>query len=85
MRLHLQLLNKCKQMQGMIQKNAISRLLPYGSITDIAQQLGLSTSATSQAIRRGNPGHPAVQEAVRRTQGSLTSATAQALEILRLS
>jgi hypothetical protein len=57
----------------------ISRLLPKGGVGAIAKKLGLSLGAASAAIRRGNPGHPAVQEAVRMAQESGALATAQAL------
>ncbi|MGI4884249.1 MAG: hypothetical protein ACRYFR_04750 [Janthinobacterium lividum] len=54
----------------------LSGLLPRGSIQRIAEQLGLTKQAVSDAIRRERPGHPAVIEAVRiaRECGSLTAA-----------
>lgn len=75
-------INKCRAMEI---KNAISSLLSYGDITAIAGKLKLSPGATSAALRRGNPGHPAVREAVRMAQESGALATAQALASLSTS
>ena len=51
-------------------KTNISSLLAPGDIGAIASKLGLSACATSAAIRRANPGHPAVREALRIAQES---------------
>ena len=67
-------------------KSTLSRLLPRGGVQDIAKTLGLSPGSASTAIRRGNPAHPAVQEAVRRIEASGVVATAEKLAALpRLS
>lgn len=58
-------------------KSTIARLLPRGAVRDIAKQLGLAPSTTSIAISRGNPTHPAVQEAVKRIESSSVIATAE--------
>lgn len=60
-------------------KNNISGLLAYGDVGAIAEKVGLSLSATSAAIKRGNPAHPAVQEAVRIAQQNGAASTAQIL------
>jgi hypothetical protein len=60
-------------------KNSISGLLAYGDIGAIAEKVGLSLSATSAAIKRGNPGHPAVREAVRIVQQTGALSTAQVI------
>lgn len=58
-------------------KSNIARLLPRGAVRDIAKQLGLSPGSASTAIRRANPTHPAVQEAVRRIEASGVVATVE--------
>lgn len=63
----------------------LKQLLPHGSITEIARKIGISQPSVSAAIRRGNPGHPAVQEAVRMAQASGALATAQALASISAS
>jgi hypothetical protein len=63
----------------MAPKTRISRLLGYGEVSVIAKKLNLSLGATSAAIRRGNPGHPAVKEALRLAQENGALATAQLL------
>ena len=61
-------------------KLTISSLLSHGDIGTIAARIGLSTGATSSAIKRGNPGHPAVREALRiaKESGALEAAKALA-------
>jgi hypothetical protein len=54
----------------MSSKNSITRLLPRGAVASIAKTLGLTPGTTSTAIRRANPGHPAVREALRIAQES---------------
>jgi hypothetical protein len=66
----------------MAPKNGISRLLKYGEVSVIAKRLNLSPGATSAALRRGNPGHPAVKEALLLAQESGALATAQLLASL---
>lgn len=63
-------------------KNNITRLLPYGGVGIIAKKLGISPGTASTAIRRGHPGHKAVQEAMRMIQESGVIATANALATL---
>jgi hypothetical protein len=63
----------------MAPKTKISRLLGYGEVSLIAKTLNLSPGATSAALRRGHPGHPAVQEAMRLAQSNGSLATAQLL------
>lgn len=58
-------------------------MLPYGGVGTIAKKLGLSKGATSAALRRGNPGHPAVQEAIRMAEISGAVKTAQALASIK--
>ena len=57
-------------------KSSISSLLSYGDVGTIAVRIGRSIGATSSAIKRGNPGHPAVREALRiaRETGALEAA-----------
>ncbi len=57
----------------------ITNLLARGDIGIIADKLGLSHGATAAAIRRGNPGHPAVREALRLAEQSGALAAAQQL------
>jgi hypothetical protein len=63
----------------MEQKTNISSLLAPGDVGTIAKELGLSTCATSAAIRRGNPGHPAVRAALKKAEASGALAAAQQL------
>jgi len=63
-------------------KNNITRLLPRGAVGAIAKEIGISLSATSSAIRGGNPTHPAVQSALRRIKASGVLDTAEALASL---
>jgi hypothetical protein len=60
-------------------KTNISSLLSPGDVGAIARKLGLSTTATSAAIKRANPGHPAVREALRIAEASGALAAAQQL------
>lgn len=57
----------------------ISALLAPGDIGAIAKQLNLSHGATSSAIRRGLPGHPAVRLALKKAEQSGALAAAQQL------
>lgn len=66
----------------MTTKNNISRLLPRGGVRAIAEKLGLSPGTASTAIRRGHPGHPAVQEALKMAEASGALAAAQKLATL---
>jgi hypothetical protein len=63
-------------------KNNITRLLPRGEVSAIAKEIGISLSATSSAIRGGNPTHPAVQSALRRIKDSGIVATIETLASL---
>jgi predicted transcriptional regulator len=66
----------------MASKINLSKLLGRGDVNTIATKLGLSQAATSAAIRRANPGHPAVREALRIAQESGALTTAQQLASL---
>ncbi len=57
----------------------ISTLLAPGDIGTIAKELNLSHGAASSAIRRGNPGHPAVRLALKLAEASGALAAAQQL------
>ena len=63
-------------------KKTISSLLSYGDVSAIASKLGLSVGATSAAIKRGSPGHPAVREALRLAEASGAMDAAKALSFL---
>lgn len=69
----------------MSEKLNISSLIGYGGVNTIAKKLGLSPGATSAALRRGNPGHPAVKEAVRMAKDNGGLEAAQALATLKLA
>lgn len=60
----------------------LKSLLRHGALTTIAEKLGITQPAVSQAIRRGNPAHPAVQEALRMIEESGALNTAQKLNDL---
>jgi hypothetical protein len=64
-------------------KRTISSLLGYGGVSIIAKKLNLSPGATSAALRRANPGHPAVKEAVRMAKENGGLEAAQALASLK--
>jgi hypothetical protein len=66
----------------MASRTRISNLLTQGDIALIAQKLGLSPAATSAALRRERPGHPAVQEALRMAKENGGIDTAQTLAAL---
>lgn len=63
-------------------KTNISTLLAPGDVGAIAKKLGLSTCAASAAIRRANPGHPAVREALKLAEASGALAAARTLATL---
>ena len=65
-------------------KVSISSLLSYGGINSIAKQLGLTPGAVSAALRRGNPGHAAVREAIRIANASGAVSTAQTIATLNI-
>jgi hypothetical protein len=67
----------------MQQKPDISSLLAPGDVGIIAAGLGLSHGATAAAIRRANPGHPAVREALRMAKESGALEAAQTLSTLK--
>ncbi|RZJ93196.1 MAG: hypothetical protein EOO60_05440 [Hymenobacter sp.] len=60
-------------------KYSLSTLLSQGDISTIAKKLGLSPGAASAAIKRGNPGHPAVREALNLAEASGALAAAEKL------
>lgn len=60
-------------------KSNLSRLLDRGAINQIAKKLGITHGTASTAIRRGNPGHPAVREALKLAEASGALAAAQQL------
>ena len=62
-----------------MEAKTITSLLGRGDIGTIATELGLSHGATAAAIRRGNPGHPAVRAALARAEASGALAAAQQL------
>lgn len=61
----------------------IKRLLPHGSIKVIAEKLGISGPAVSQALRDGKPGSRVVQEALRIAKESGGLEAAQTLQTLK--
>jgi hypothetical protein len=63
----------------------LSSLLAPGDISKIAAELRLSHGATAAAIRRGNPGHPAVRAALASAEASGAFAAAQKLAVLAQS
>ena len=65
-----------------MEAKTISSLLAPGDIGAIAKGLGLSHGAAAAAIRRGNPGHPAVREALIIAEKSGALAAAQKLATL---
>jgi hypothetical protein len=66
-------------------KCTISSMLGYGGVNAIARKLNLSPGATSAALRRANPGHPAVQEALRIAKESGGLEAAQTLQTFKAS
>ncbi len=63
-------------------KKTLTSLLARGDIGNISTHLGLSHAATAAAIRRGNPGHPAVREALKMAEESGALAAAHKLAAL---
>jgi predicted transcriptional regulator len=61
----------------------IKRLLPHGSIKTIADKLGISGPAVSQALKEGKPGSRVVQEALRMAKESGAIEAAQTLSTLK--
>ena len=66
----------------MTQKSRLGLMVGYGGAKAIANKLGLSQGAVSAALRRGSPGHPAVQEALRMARESGAIEAAQTLATL---
>ena len=60
----------------------IKRLLPHGSIKAIADKLGISRPAVSQALKDARPGSRVVQEALRMAKESGALEAAQTLNTL---
>jgi hypothetical protein len=69
----------------MAPKDTITSLLAPGDVGTIAKQLGLSQPTVSQALRRANPGHPAVRLALKLAEDSGALAAAQTLATLTLA
>jgi len=63
----------------MASKPSISSLIGYGGVSLIAKELNLSPGATSAALRRANPGHPAVKMAMKLAKESGALEVAQSL------
>ncbi len=61
----------------------LKQLLPHGAITAIAKKLGIKQPSVSAALRRGLPGNPAVQEALRIAKESGGLEAAQTLQTLK--
>ena len=61
----------------------LKQLLPHGAITAIAKKLGIKQPSVRAALRRGLPGNPAVQEALRMAKESGGLEAAQVLQTLR--
>ena len=62
--------------------NILKRLLPHGSVSEIAKKLGISSPAVSQALKDGRPGSRVVQEALRMAKESGALEAAQTLASL---
>ena len=57
----------------------LTSLLAPGDIGNIAREIGISHPAAAAAIRRGQPGHPAVRAALKLAEASGALAAAQQL------
>lgn len=60
-------------------KPNLGSLLAPGDVGSIAKELGLSQSAVSLALKRAQPGHPAVRAALKLAEESGALAAAQQL------
>jgi len=60
----------------------LKQMLPYGAMSVIAKQLGISTPAVSRALKIGRPGSRVVQEALRMAKESGGIAAAHTLASL---
>jgi hypothetical protein len=69
----------------MAKKSQIGLMVGYGGVKAIAEKLGISQGATSAALRRGRPGHPAVVEALRVAKENGSLEAAQTLATLKAS
>jgi predicted transcriptional regulator len=63
------------------QKN-IRSLVPRGTVTALAKELGITPQAVSLALKAGRPSHPAVQAALALAEASGAIAAAQVLATL---
>ena len=63
----------------MSSKINITPFVPHGGMTQIANKLGMSLQAVSQALKNGRPGNRAVQEALRMAKDSGAIEAAQTL------
>jgi len=72
---------------SIMQANAtdIRHLLPRGSMQAIAQKLGISRQAVSQAMKIAKPNNPAVQEATKIVGKAGTLDTARILAAIKSS
>lgn len=68
--------SKCNVMKP---NKTLTSLLAPGDIGIIAREVGISHAAAAAAIRRGQPGHPAVRAALTKAEASGALAAAQQL------
>lgn len=61
----------------------IRHFIPHGGMTLIAQKLGISRQAVSQALKAAKPSNPIVQEAIKMAQDSGTVDTARVLAAIK--
>lgn len=61
----------------------IRHIVPHGGMTLIAQKLGITRQAVSQALKAAKPGNPIVQEAIKMAQESGTVDTAKVLAAIK--
>jgi DNA-binding phage protein len=61
----------------------IRHIVPHGGMTLIAQKLGITRQAVSQALKAARPSNPIVQEAIRMAQESGTVDAARILASIR--
>ena len=57
----------------------IRYIVPHGGMTLIAQKLGITRQAVSQALKVARPGNPIIQEAIKMAQESGTVDAARIL------
>ncbi|WP_223648928.1 hypothetical protein [Hymenobacter psoromatis] len=61
----------------------IRHIVPHGGMTLIAQKLGITRQAVSQALKAAKPSNPIVQEAIKMAQESGAVDTARILASIR--